>query len=184
MARILHQSGLPLDEALCLVSTRAIPSRSMDGLKETDLHQLYAAQLADARQAEARAAESFHDMAMVANDETVASLFRAAAAESSVQLTRVERLMRVAQRPPGPGTASPDLRSDLVTNATDNDLLKAASDSVTHQIENYEAACATSRQLGDYMALDVLLLNLDEERSTLAALAWQISRQGGVLRAI
>ncbi len=156
----------------------------MDGLKETSLHQLYAAQLLEARSFEARAAESFHDMAMVATDETVASLFRAAAAESSVQLSRVERLMRVAERPAEHGTASPDLPPDLAPNATDAELLKTARDSVMHQIEVYEAACDTSRRLGEYMALDVLLLNLDEEQSTAAALAWQISRQGGMLRAI
>jgi ferritin-like metal-binding protein YciE len=156
----------------------------MDGLRETSLHQLYAAQLTEARGHEARAAELFHDMAMIATDETVASLFRAAAAESSVQLSRVERLMRVAERPTGHGAASPDLPSDLVPNATDADLLNSARDLVQHQIEIYEAACDTSRQLGEYMALDVLLLNLDEEQSTAAALAWQISRQGGMLRAI
>ncbi|MDH3297986.1 MAG: DUF892 family protein, partial [Gemmatimonadota bacterium] len=131
-----------------------------------------------------RAAELFHDLAIVAADETVASVFRATAAESSIQLARVDRLIHSNGNAVLGAAATGNGSVPAGTRAGDADLLDAARDSVHHQMELYEAACVTSRRLGDLAALDVLLLNLDEERSAAAALNWQVSRQGSVLRAI
>ncbi|MFQ5529607.1 MAG: hypothetical protein ACE5FP_04595, partial [Gemmatimonadota bacterium] len=115
---------------------------------------------------------------------TIASLFRAAAAESSIQLARIDRLIRPGEGPTRVNSAPGATGADIAAGAGDADLLERGRESVSQQIGTYESACVTSRQLGDYVALDVLLLNLDEERSTAAALNWQVSRQGNLLRAI
>lgn len=154
---------------------------------------LFHRQLGDIQLAERQAATVFPDMATVATDESVASIFRAASAETEVQLARLRRLAEgigvdldeAAARSPDGGRAIEALLSDTLQllngdiETPDGDLdekmVRSARRSVAFQIAGYEALCATARRLGDYAALDILLQSLDDELSTDASLAGLVS---------
>lgn len=159
------------------------------GADPSNLYGLFVRQLGDIQMAEREAARVFPDMAVVATDETVASIFRAASSETDVQLARLQRLaeangidLEAAAPPPTNGRRSIEsllaeatrlLHGDREGPESDFDakLVRSARQSVTFQIAGYEALCATARRLGDYAALDVLLQSLDDELSTDASLA-------------
>jgi ferritin-like metal-binding protein YciE len=63
-------------------------------------------------------------------------------------------------------------------------VLVAAQRALGYQIATYESACGTARDVGAYTLLDILLLNLDEEKATSAALADLAGRDAPLLRAI
>lgn len=165
-----------------------------DGTDRDRLAQLYAEQLADIRAAEARAAELFPDMAVVASDEELATLFRAAAAESEVQLARLGRLIAGAAEDAGPAVAMDGYLSEAAAilggeleasrGDADTTLLRSARRSLRYQIAGYESACATARRLGEFRALDALLQSLDEELATDSAMSRIVSRRSRMLRAI
>lgn len=165
----------------------------------SNLMILFAQQLGDIRIAERQAAIVFPDMAVVATDEAVASLFRAAASDTEVQLARLDRLAEgngvdldaplAVERKRSIETlldeASRLLKGDFEGEALDLDgkLVRSARQSVSYQIAGYESLCATARRLGDYAALDVLLQSLDDELSTDASLAGFISNDSWLMSA-
>lgn len=144
----------------------------------TDLRRLYAEQLLSVRAAEHRSAVLFPDMAIVAADEDVATVFRAAASDTEVQVARLDQLMRGLELPTHEADAPEldgvlgEIQTVLDGNAegsspdVDAALLRAAREALRYQIAGYETACATARRLGDYRSLDVLLQSLDEELTT------------------
>lgn len=160
-----------------------------NGADPSDLRGLFVRQLGEIQIAEREAAQVFPDMAVVATDETVASIFRAASSETDVQLARLQRLAEAngidLDAPAPPPTNGGRSIESLLAEATrllngdregpdsdfDAKLVRSARQSVTFQIASYEALCATARRLGDYAALDVLLQSLDDELSTDASLA-------------
>jgi ferritin-like metal-binding protein YciE len=161
---------------------------------------LFARQLGHIRLAERQAAEVFPDMAVVATDEAVASVFRSVSSETEVQLARLQRLAEstgvdfdhVVTPTAGERSVEALLAEakrlvsgevDGVDGDFDLKLVSAARRSVTFQIAGYEALCATARRLGDYAALDVLLQSLDDELSTDASLAGFISDSMWILSA-
>lgn len=159
------------------------------------LQLLYAEQLTAIRAAECQAAEIFPDMAGVATDDGVASLFRAAAQETEVQLARLDRLIEALQLTADVRDSAHEdtleearsvLRRELGRNTHDQDevMLRSARRSLHHQIAGYESACATARRLGDYRTLDVLLQSLDEELATDSSLSHFVSRRSQLLRAV
>lgn len=160
----------------------------------TRLTRLYAEQLADIQAAESRAVELFPDMAVVAADEDVASLFRAAAAESEIQLARLARLMegvpdespRVSALDGYLSEAATVLNGEFDGSNDDIDaaLLRSARRSLRYQIASYESACATARRLGDFRSLDILLQSLDEELATDSSMSHVVSSRSRMLRAI
>jgi ferritin-like metal-binding protein YciE len=161
---------------------------------------LFARQLGHIRLAERQAAEVFPDMAVVATDEAVASVFRSVSSETEVQLARLQRLAEsngvdfdhVVTPTAGERSVEALLAEakrlvsgevDGVDGDFDLKLVSAARRSVTFQLAGYEALCATARRLGDYAALDVLLQSLDDELSTDASLAGFISDSMWILSA-
>jgi len=149
-----------------------------NGGSAADLRRLYAEQLVNIRAAEHRSAAVFPDMAVFAADEDVATVFRAAASDTEIQLARLDQLIRGLELPTG-DVATPELDGILdeiqavleggaegTTRDIDAALLRAAREGLRHQIAGYETACATARRLGDYRSLDVLLQSLDEELTT------------------
>lgn len=159
------------------------------------LQLLYTEQLAAIRAAECQAAEIFPDMAVVAADDGVASLFRTAAQETEVQLARLDRLIEALELTDElQETARKDFldeaRSviagnfDADTQDLDEAMLRSARRSLHYQIAGYESACATARRLGDYRTLDVLLQSLDEELATDSSLSNVVSRRSRLQRAI
>lgn len=157
------------------------------------LQLLYAEQLAVIRAAECHAAEIFPDMAGVAGDDGVASLFRAAAQETEIQLARLDRLIEALELTADVRDSAHEdlledarsaLRRDLDTQDRDELMLRSARRSLHQQIAWYESACATARRLGDYRTLDVLLQSLDEELATDSSLSNFVSRRSQLLRAI
>ena len=166
-----------------------------NGTSPSDLRQLYARQLVDVRQAEHHTARALPDMAVVASDEDVASMFRATASATEIQLARLDRLIRALDLPDGEPDL-PELNGLLADMRTilkgefdgdaqglDTALLRSAREALRYQIAGYEAACATARRLGDYRTLDVLLQSLDEELSTDSSFSRLMSRHGRLLRA-
>lgn len=178
---------------MSLPSTNGKSNGNGNGSDSSNLHGLFLRQLIDIRLAERQAAVVFPDMAVVATDETVASIFRAASAETEVQLARLQRLAEVngvdIDRPKAPSTNGGRSIETLMADAErllngdadgadgdlDMKLVRSARQSVTFQIAAYEALCATARRIGDYEALDVLLQSLDDELSTDASLASLVS---------
>lgn len=178
---------------MSLPSTNGKSNGNGNGSDSSNLHGLFLRQLTDIRLAERQAAVVFPDMAVVATDETVASIFRAAAAETEVQLARLQRLAAVngvdIDRPKAPSTNGGRSIETLMADAErllngdadgadgdlDMKLVRSARQSVTFQIAAYEALCATARRIGDYEALDVLLQSLDDELSTDAVMASLVS---------
>ncbi|MFW6090003.1 MAG: ferritin-like domain-containing protein [Gemmatimonadota bacterium] len=149
-----------------------------NGAAPANLRRLYAEQLVGIRAAERQSAEVFPDMAIVAADEGVASVFRAAASDTEVQLARLDQLIRGLELPAAE-VATPELDgildeiravleggAEVTAGDVDAALLRAAREGLRHQIAGYETACATARRLGDYRSLDVLLQSLDEELTT------------------
>lgn len=166
-----------------------------NGASPSDMRQLYARQLAEVRLAERHSASALPDMAIVASDEDVASMFRAAASETEIQLARLDQLVReldLATDEPHASELNGSLIAvrDILEGSTEGDaqsidtaLLRSAREALRHQIAGYEAACATARRLGDYRTLDVLLQSLDEELSTESSFSRLMSRHGRLLRA-
>ena len=159
-----------------------------------DLRMLCARQLTDVRMAERHSAIALPDMAIVASDEDVASIFRAAASETEIQLARLDRLIGSLDLPADESDVPlngllegvRDIlegRFDGDANDVDTALLGSAREALRYQIAGYEAACATARRLGDYRTLDVLLQSLDEELSTESSFSRLMSRHGRLLRA-
>lgn len=149
-----------------------------NGGSPAELRRLYAEQLVTIRAAEEQSVAMFPDMAIVAADEDVASVFRAAASDTEIQLARLDQLLRGLELSTDE-VAAPELdgilggiqsmlegSSDGTTSDVDAALLRAAREALRYQIAGYETACATARRLGDYRSLDVLLQSLDEELTT------------------
>ena len=166
-----------------------------NGTSPSDLRQLYARQLVDVRQAEHHSSRALPDMAVVASNEDVASMFRAAASKTEIQLARLDRLIRALDLPDGE-LELPEVNGGLAglraildgefdgdAQDLDTALLRSAREALRYQIAGYEAACATARRLGDYRTLDVLLQSLDEELSTDSSFSRLMSRHGRLLRA-
>lgn len=159
------------------------------------LERLFGEQLGDIKAAETHASSLLSDMAIVAAEEEVASIFRGAASETEIQLARLDRLFdlggfAIEWRNPhaeqGPlaavlKEAQNDFDSDRDVDTT---LIDAVRRSLRQQIAGYESACATARRLGNFVALDILLQSLDEELATDSALAQTLSRRTRTLRAI
>lgn len=178
---------------MSLHSTSGNGNGNGNGSESSNLHVLFLRQLTDIRLAEGQAAVVFPDMAVVATDETVASIFRAASAETEVQLARLQRLAEAngvdIDRPRAQSTNGGHPIEALLADAErllngnaegadgdlDMKLVRSARQSVTFQIAAYEALCATARRIGDYEALDILLQSLDDELSTDAAMASLVS---------
>lgn len=167
-----------------------------NGGAPADLRRLYAEQLARVRAAENRSASAFSDMAQVAADEDVASVFRAAAADTEIQLARLDQLIRGLDLRTGEATA-PELDGILTdvgavlegdfegsTSDVDAALLRSAREALRCQIAEYETACATARRLGDYRSLDVLLQSLDEELTTDSSFSRLMSHHSRLARLI
>jgi ferritin-like metal-binding protein YciE len=167
-----------------------------NGGSPADLWRLYAKQLVDIRAAEHRSAAAFPDMAIVAADEDLASVFRAAASDTEIQLARLDRLIRGLDLPTGEIAASEldgilaDVSSVLEdefeggTRDGDAALLSSAREALRQQIAGYETACATARRLGDYRSLDVLLQSLDEELTTDSSFSRLMSHRSRLTRTI
>lgn len=167
-----------------------------NGGSPTDLRHLYAEQLVNIRAAEHRSAMTFPDMAIVAADEDVASVFRAAASDTEIQLARLDQLIRTLAFPTNEA-AIPELDGILAdihsvlggdfegtTSDIDAALLRSAREALRYQIAGYETACATARRLGDYRSLDVLLQSLDEELTTDSSFSRLMSRHSRLARTI
>lgn len=167
-----------------------------NGGSPADLRRLYAEQLASIRAAEHRSAAMFPDMAIVAADEDVASVFRAAASDTEIQLARLEQLIRGLELSTDE-LAAPELDgilhdiqavldgdSEDTTRDVDAVLLRAAREALRYQIAGYETACATARRLGDYRSLDVLLQSLDEELTTDSSFSRLMSHHSRLARTI
>lgn len=159
------------------------------------LERLFSEQLGDIKAAETHAAALLSDMAIVAAEEEVASIFRGAASETEVQLARLDRLVdlggfAIEWRRPHPDRGPLDTVLNEPRNGFDPDrdvdatLIDAVRRSLRQQIAGYESACATARRLGNFVALDILLQSLDEELATDLALAQTLSRRTRTLRAI
>ena len=160
------------------------------------LARLYTEQLADIRSAERQAAEVFPEMAIVAADEMVASVFRAAASETEIQLARLDGLLESLRLTPDDVGATPldgflsearlilDGEFEGEGRDLDDRLLRSARHSLRYQVAGYESACSTARRLGDYRTLDILLLSLDEELATDSTLSQMVARRSRILRAI
>lgn len=167
-----------------------------NGGSPADLRRLYAEQLVSVRAAEHRSAVIFPDMAVVAADEDVASVFRAAASDTEIQLERLDQLIRGLELPTD-DVAAPELdgildgiesvlegASEGTTSDVDAALLRAAREALRYQIAGYETACATARRLGDYRSLDVLLQSLDEELTTDSSFSRLMSHHSRLARTI
>lgn len=167
-----------------------------NGGSPADLRRLYSEQLAGIRAAEHQSAAMFPDMAIVAADEDVASVFRAAASDTEIQLARLDQLIRGLELPTDEITA-PQLEGVLAdidsvlkgdiegtTRNVDAALLRAAREALRYQIAGYETACATARRLGDYRSLDVLLQSLDEELTTDSSFSRLMSHHSRLARTI
>lgn len=167
-----------------------------NGGTPADLRRLYAEQLARVRTAENRSAAAFSDMALVAADEDVASVFQAAASDTAIQLARLNQLIRGLDLPIDQA-AAPELDGILAdisavlegdfegtTNDVDAALLRSAREALRCQIAGYETACATARRLGDYRSLDVLLQSLDEELTTDSSFSRLMSHHSRLARSI
>lgn len=158
------------------------------------LQRLYLEQLFGVRAAEREAHGAFPGMAAIAGDEDVTAVLRSAAAETEIQLARLNALLEGVDTPfdessPSPVEPLDDARKVLNAKSEtmeDRDalLLRSARRSLRHQISGYEAACATARRLGDFRTLDILLLSLDEELATDSALSEIVSHRSRLLRAI
>lgn len=167
-----------------------------NGGSRTDLRQLYAEQLVSIRAAEHRSASMFPDMAIVAGDEDVASIFRAAASDTEIQVARLDQLIRGLELPADELGASEldgvlhEIKIVLEGGAegtscdVDAALLRAAREALRYQIAGYETACATARRLGDYRSLDVLLQSLDEELTTDSSFSRLMSHHSRLTRTI
>lgn len=167
-----------------------------NGGSNVDLRRLYAEQLVSIRAAEHRSAATFPDMATVAADEDVASVFRAAASDTEIQLARLDQLIRGLDLPTDE-VAAPELEgiladirsvldgdADGTTSDADAALLRSAREALRYQIAGYETACATARRLGDYRSLDVLLQSLDEELTTDSSFSRLMSHHSRLARTI
>lgn len=166
-----------------------------NGSSNVDLRRLYAEQLVSIRAAEHRSAATFPDMAIVAADEDVASVFRAAASDTEIQLARLDQLIRGLDLPTDE-VAAPELEGILAdirsvldgdaegTTRDDAALLRSAREALRYQIAGYETACATARRLGDYRSLDVLLQSLDEELTTDSSFSRLMSHHSRLARTI
>lgn len=167
-----------------------------NGGSPADLRRLYAEQLVGVRAAERRSAVIFPDMAIVAADEDVASVFRAAASDTEIQLARLDQLIRGLELPTD-DVAAPELDgildgiesvleggSEGTSSDVDATLLRAAREALRYQIAGYETACATARRLGDYRSLDVLLQSLDEELTTDSSFSRLMSNHSRLARTI
>lgn len=167
-----------------------------NGGSTADFRRLYAEQLVTVRAAEHRSAAMFPDMAVVAADEDVASVFRAAASDTEIQLARLDQLIRGLELPTDK-VAAPDLDgiveeirtvleggSEGSARDVDAALLRAAREALRYQIAGYETACATARRLGDYRSLDVLLQSLDEELTTDSSFSRLMSHHSRLARTI
>lgn len=167
-----------------------------NGGSMADLRRLYAEQLVTIRAAEHRSATAFPDMAIVAGDEDVASVFRAAASDTEIQLARLDQLIRDLELPTDE-VAAPELEGILAdirsvlegdvegtTCDADAALLRSAREALRYQIAGYETACATARRLGDYRSLDVLLQSLDEELTTDSSFSRLMSHHSRLARTI
>ena len=163
-----------------------------NGFDNTRLYRLHQEQLTGLRAAERQAIELLPRLAAVAASEDVASLFEAIGTESEIQLERLEKLMRamdpadefgITPLPPEIGIS---LNSFANSDGPDGDaaLLAVAQRALGYQIATYESACDTARDVRAHPLLDILLLNLDEERATSAALAELAGRDEPLLRAI
>jgi len=167
-----------------------------NGGSPADLRRLYAEQLLGIRAAEHRSALTFPDMAIVAADEDVAAVFRAAASDTEIQLARLDQLVQVLELPTNEAAVPEldgilaDIHSVLVddfegtTSDFDAALLRSAREALRYQIASYETACATARRLGDYRSLDVLLQSLDEELTTDSSFSRLMSRHSRLARTI
>lgn len=175
---------------------RAGGNRRRNGGSPADLRRLYAEQLVSVRAAEHRSAVIFPDMAIVAADEDVASVFRAAASDTEIQLARLDQLIRGLELPTDDVDA-PELDgildgiesvleggSEGTKSDVDAALLRAAREALRYQIAGYETACATARRLGDYRSLDVLLQSLDEELTTDSSFSRLMSHHSRLARTI
>lgn len=174
------------------------------------LEILYGEQLSEIRAAERQAVALFPDLAVAAGDREVVTLLRSAAAETQVQLARLDRLVRGLALPSEPDRTAPagylaNVRSILdgehrangngngngrngsgggeaLADDVDDALLRSAQQSLRYQIAGYESACATARRLGDYQRLDTLLQSLDEELARDSALSRIVSHRSAFLR--
>lgn len=167
-----------------------------NGGSPADLRRLYAEQLVNIRAAEHRSAAMFPDLAVVAADEDVASVFRAAASDTEIQLARLDQLIRGLELPTDQVAAAglegvlDEMQTVLegdsggTTRDVDAALLRAAREALRHQIAGYETACATARRLGDYRSLDVLLQSLDEELTTDSSFSRLMSQHSRLARTI
>ena len=167
-----------------------------NGGSPLELRRIYAEQLLSIRAAEDRSAAAFPDMAIVAADEDVASVFRAAASDTEIQLARLNQLIRGLDLPTDE-VSVPELDGILAdvgavlegevegtTRDIDAALLRFAREALRYQIAGYETACATARRLGDYRSLDVLLQSLDEELTTDSSFSRLMSQHSRLARSI
>lgn len=163
-----------------------------NGTDNARLYRLHKEQLTGLRTAERQAVELFYGLAIVATDEDIASLMRAIGTESEIQLERLERFMRTMDPAEEFGSAPlpPAIGINLTSVANsekavgDAAFVAGAQRAVGYQISTYESACEAARSLGAHTLLDILLLNLDEERATTAALAEIADADAPLLRAM
>lgn len=163
-----------------------------NGTENARLYRLHKEQLTGLRTAERQAIELFHSLSIVAANEEVASLLRAIGTESEIQLERLERFMRTMDPAEEFGSAPlpPAIGINLTSVASsenaegDAALVAAAQRALGYQISTYESACEAARSLGAHTLLDILLLNLDEEQATTAALAEILDSDAPLLRAM
>ena len=163
-----------------------------NGTDNARLYRLHKEQLTGLRTAERQAIELFQSLSIVAAREEIASLLRAIGTESEIQLERLERFMRTMDPAEEFGSAPlpPAIGINLASVANsenaegDAALVAAAQRALAYQISTYESACEAARTLGAHTLLDILLLNLDEERATTAALAEIADSDAPLLRAM
>ena len=159
---------------------------------DSDLHELFLAELADILHAERQLTRALPKIAKAAKSEELTTAFESHLAETENQITRLEQVFASLDEPvkskecqamKGLLEEGKDLMEEMKDSSALDSALIAAAPKVEHyEIASYGTVCAWAEQMGHDDSVELLTVTLDEEIAAdekLTAIAESIANEAG-----